>query len=255
VELVNHVLAEEVVGIYLHGSAVLGGLRPASDLDVLVVSRRGMREDERTALVRGMLETSGSEVDGKRPIELTVVTQSAVRPWQFPPVEDFLYGEWLRDKLAGGRPPQPQPSPDLALLITMVLAGDHALDGPPPAQVLDPVPLTDVIRASLASIPDLLEDLHTDTRNVLLTLARVWTMLATGETRSKDAAASWALARLSRRHRPVLEHARELYLTCRYSEEIWTDELTAIVPACVQAMLAGIERAGENRGGNRPETS
>ncbi len=75
VELVNHVLAEDVVGIYLHGSAVLGGLRPASNLDVLVVSRRAMREDERAALVQGMFVTSGSEVDGKRPFELTVVTQ------------------------------------------------------------------------------------------------------------------------------------------------------------------------------------
>jgi streptomycin 3"-adenylyltransferase len=51
-----------------------------------------------------------------------------------------------------------------------------------------------------------------DTRNGLLTLARIWTTLATGEIRSKDEAANWALARLPEQHRPVLAHARAAYL-------------------------------------------
>lgn len=51
-----------------------------------------------------------------------------------------------------------------------------------------------------------------DLRNGLLTLARIWTTLATGEFRSKDEAAAWALARLPETHRPVLAHARRAYL-------------------------------------------
>jgi streptomycin 3"-adenylyltransferase len=51
-----------------------------------------------------------------------------------------------------------------------------------------------------------------DTRNGLLTLARIWTTLATGEIRPKDEAADWALARLPEEHRPVLAHARSAYL-------------------------------------------
>nr|BFE79616.1 hypothetical protein GCM10020093_022170 [Planobispora longispora] len=76
----------------------------------------------------------------------------------------------------------------------------------------------------------------------MLTLARVWTTLATGEIRSKDAAADWALARLPAEHRPVLEHARELYLSRRYSEESWSDELRARVGPHVEAVLAEIDR-------------
>lgn len=87
--------------------------------------------------------------------------------------------------------------PDLALLITMVLAGDHPLAGPPPRQVLDPVPRADLLRASVAGIPGLLDDLDADTRNVVLTFARIWTTLAAGEIRSKVAAADWALAQLT----------------------------------------------------------
>ncbi|MEO3780255.1 aminoglycoside adenylyltransferase family protein [Micromonospora sp. B11E3] len=239
--LVGEVLGSAAVGSYLHGSAVLGGLRPASDVDVLVVSRRSLDDPRRRALLDGLLAISGSRV-GARPVELTVVVQSEVRPWRFPPTGDFLYGEWLRAEFESGGPPRPEPMPDLALLITMVLAGDRPLAGPPPARVLDPVPPADLVRASVAGIPGLLDDLDGDTRNVVLTLARVWSTLATGEIRSKDAAADWALARLPPEHRPVLRHARELYLTCGYADESWGAELTARVRSHVDRVLAEIER-------------
>ncbi|HEX5997067.1 MAG TPA: aminoglycoside adenylyltransferase family protein [Jiangellales bacterium] len=241
VRLVGDVIGPDAVGTYLHGSLVSGGPKPASDVDVLVVSARRMDDQQRRVLVTRLFEISGSRV-GARPVELTVVVQSEVRPWRFPPVGDFLYGEWLRDELEAGGLPQPAAMPDLALLITMVLAGDHPLTGPPPAQVLDPVPPEDLARACVAGIPGLLGDLHGDTRNVVLTLARIWTTLATGKIRSKDAAADWALPQLPPQHRPVLTYAKELYLNRRYSEESWSDELKAQVRPHVDEVLTKIER-------------
>ncbi|MQA10234.1 MAG: DUF4111 domain-containing protein [Pseudonocardiaceae bacterium] len=241
VGLVGDVLGPEAIGIYPHGSSVLGGLKPASDLDVCVVSRRRMDDHEREALLDGLFKISGFTA-GLRPVELTVVVQSEVCPWRFPPTGDFLYGEWLRGELKATGPPQPEPNPDLALLITMVLAGDHPLVGPPPAQILDPVPHADLVRASVASIRELLDDLDTDTRNVVLTFARIWTTLATGEITAKDTAANWVLAQLPAQHRPVLEHARQLYLGRRYSEESWSDELKAQVRPYVDEVLAEIGR-------------
>ncbi|WP_204016316.1 aminoglycoside adenylyltransferase family protein [Sphaerimonospora thailandensis] len=241
VRLVGDVLGPAAIGAYLHGSSVLGGLKPASDLDVLVVSRRPMDDREREALLAGLFEISGSAA-GVRPIELTVVVQSEVRPWRFPPIGDFLYGEWLRDEFEAAGVRRPEPMPDLALLIAMVLACDHPLTGPPPAQVLDPVPHADLVRASVAGIPGLLDDLDGDTRNVVLTFARIWTTLATGEVTSKDAAAGWALAQLPPEHRPVLRHAKELYLSCRYAEERWSDELKAQVRPHIDRVLTEIDR-------------
>ncbi len=241
VGLVRRVLKREAVGAYLHGSAVLGGLRPASDVDVLVVSRRHMSDDERRRLLDGLLSLSGAARQA-RPVELAVVVQSQVRPWRFPPTCDFLYGEWLRREFGTGGPPRPEPMPDLALLITMVLAGDRPLIGPPPAQVLDPVPHADLVRAAVAGTPALLQDLDDDTRNVLLTLARVWATLATGRIMPKDAAAQWALARLPPEHHPVLRHVRYLYLHRRYSDEDWTAELRAGVRPLADHVLAEIDR-------------
>ena len=64
----------------------------------------------------------------------------------------------------------------------------------------------------LDGIPGLLGDLESDTGNVILTLARIWTTMATGEIRPKDAAAEWAMARLPAEHRAVLALARAIYL-------------------------------------------
>ena len=68
-------------------------------------------------------------------------------------------------------------------------------------------------------MPDLLGQLPSDTRNVLLTLARVWMTLTTGAVTSKDKAADWALARLPARHRPILSLARLAYLG--KAEDAW----------------------------------
>jgi predicted nucleotidyltransferase len=213
-----------VLGVYLYGSAALGSLRPDSDLDLFAVTSRPLTDAEKRGLVEKLLPISGraTRPQGWRPIELTNVVQDEVRPWRYPPRLDLQYGEWLREELLSGDPyPWPAISPDLAVLITMVLQGGRPEVGPPPARLLDPVPRGDLVRAMVDSIPELIGDLEPDTRNVLLTLARMWTTVATGEIRSKDGAAEWALTQLPEEHRPVLVRARELYVEGGYGE--WDD--------------------------------
>ncbi|CAN5699473.1 aminoglycoside adenylyltransferase family protein [soil metagenome] len=230
VRLVRRVLAADAVGAYLHGSAVVGELRHRSDIDVLVVSARPLAAGERRALLDGLLTISGGGASpSSRPVELTIVVQSDVRPWRYPPRSEFQYGEWLRDEYESGSIPAEDPeSADLAPLITMVLLGRRPLFGPPPADVLDAVPHDDLIRAIVSGVPDLLAELDSDTRNVILTLARIWTTVATGSIRSKDAAADWALARLPEEHRPALARARAIYLG--HEEERWDDLRPSIRP-------------------------
>lgn len=241
VNVVSRVLGDAVVGAYLHGSAVLGGLRPRSDVDVFVVTSRPTTDDQRRALVDGLLELSGSRAQGgpARPVELIVVVESDVRPWRYPPMLEFLYGEWLRDDYERGVTPSPMPSPDLAPLITMVLNGDTPLVGPPPAEILDPVPVEDLRRAMVAGVPGLLDDMDADTSNVVLTFARMWATLVTGTIKSKDGAADWALRRLPAEQRPVLARARAIYLADE--EERWDDLSAQIHPHCAY-VIGHIER-------------
>jgi len=245
--LVHEVFGADIVGGYPHGSAVLGGLRPHSDIDLFVVVRRRTTRQERRVLTDRLLAISGSggPEAAARPVELTIAVQDDVRPWRYPPRCEFQYGEWLRAAYERGETPEPAPSPDLALLVTMVLLGDRALVGPPPRQVLGPVPAGDLTRSMLAGIPELLAEVETDTRNVLLTLARIWTTLATGEIMRKDAAAEWVLGRLPAEHRTVLARARAGYLGIE--PERW-DDLRPRVGPCAAYLVAAIERARPTSG-------
>ena len=247
VQLTTDVIGDDLIGAYLHGSSVLIGLRPASDVDIVVVTRRSLDDGQRRALVAGLLPISGAAV-GARPVELTVVIQAEVRPWRYPPTGDFLYGDWLRADYQAGVVPAPGPMPGLALDIAVALAGDHPLVGPRPADVLDPVPPAYLARASVEGIPGLLESLPGDTRNVLLTFARIWTTIATGTIVSKDVAADWVLARLAPEYRPVLEFARRLYLTTTYADETWSDEMQAQVGPHVDEVLAQIHQLQRSLG-------
>ncbi len=64
--------------------------------------------------------------------------------------------------------------------------------------------------ALLGDIDRLRGDIESDTRNVILTPARIWSMVATGAIRSRDAAADWVLDRLPEAHRPALARARAI---------------------------------------------
>ncbi|MCF7647438.1 DUF4111 domain-containing protein [Bacillus subtilis] len=61
-------------------------------------------------------------------------------------------------------------------------------------------------------LPSLVEGLHGDERNVLLTLARMLYTATTGQFTSKDHAAFWAMALLSESSADVLSYARSAYL-------------------------------------------
>lgn len=215
--IVREVLGDAALAAYLYGSAVAGGLRPDSDIDILVVSAHSLSGNERTAIVQRLLPVSGPNAPGAsvRPIELSIVTRPALVPWRYPPQIELQYGEWMRDEIERGELPDwPHPDPDVAILVETARRASVPLFGPPVAAVLDPIPRADLVRAMVDSIPTLLPGIEegSDTRNGLLTLARIWTTLATGKIRAKDEAAHWALARLPDEHRPVLAHARAAYL-------------------------------------------
>ncbi len=221
----REVLGPDVVGAYLFGSAVLGGLQPESDLDVLVVARRPTTREEKQRLVDRLLASSGrSTPQGRwRRVEVTILVESEVKPWRFPPGFDFQYGDWLRKEFTSGdvEPWSTTTNPDVAVLITMALLGDTSVLGPSPDSIFDPIPRDDLVRAIVGGIDGLLEDLDDDTRNVLLTLARMWSTVADGVIRSKGDAADWALPRLPAEHRAVLARARAIYVGDE--EERWDD--------------------------------
>ncbi|WP_205215846.1 aminoglycoside adenylyltransferase family protein [Azospirillum brasilense] len=245
---VRDVLGGSALAAYLYGSAVAGALRPNSDLDILVVTDRSLSDDERVAIIGQLLPISGSTAAGGpgRPVELTILARPALTPWRHPGCLELQYGEWMRAEFERGDLPEwPCRDPDVAVLIEAARRGALPLFGPPVADLLDPVPRADLVRAMVDMVPILIPGIEEgdDRRNGLLTLARIWTTLATGEILPKDRAADWALARLPEEHRRVLAHARAAYLG--EEREDWSDLAPGVRPhvdhiiARIQTLTAG----------------
>jgi predicted nucleotidyltransferase len=243
VEGLHEILGSDLVGAYLHGSAVLGGFRPRSDIDIVAISGRPTTAAEKKRLVDLMLSISGrgaSRGPG-RPVELDIVVASEIRPWTYPPRFDFHYDELLRGEFEKGNlePWGGPTNPDLASALTMVLLGNKPLVGPEPSQVLDPVPRRDYLNAILRDLHTIDEYISWDTRNVVLTLTRIWSAVGTDEVLSKEDSAVWALERLPDEHRPVLELALAGYRG--ETDDRW-DDLLEEARAYSQYIASEIEK-------------
>lgn len=151
-------------------------------------------------------------VTAGRPLEVTSLVVDEVVPWNYPPVCDFRYGEWLRDDLINDGPPQRHVNPDLAVLITTVRQRADCLRGPHPRDLLEQVPTGDLHRSIQDSLTPLVDNLVGDERNVLLTLARMVVTVETGQIVSKDEAVERILPSLREGHRATLSLAAQAYL-------------------------------------------
>ncbi|MNO17132.1 Streptomycin 3''-adenylyltransferase [compost metagenome] len=212
-KVVEELLGSAVVGVYLFGSAVTSGLRINSDVDVLVVVNQSLTEVIRRKLTDRLMHVSGKigNSDSVRPLEVTVINHGDIVPWRFPPKNEYIYGEWLRDEFENGQIQEPSYDPDLAIVLAQVRKNSVSLFGPDASDILEPVPMTHIQRAIMESLPGLIEGIKGDERNVILTLARMWLTVAVGEISSKDIAAEWAIPQLPKVHATLLNLARKAY--------------------------------------------
>ncbi|WP_299794290.1 aminoglycoside adenylyltransferase family protein [uncultured Marivita sp.] len=208
-------LGDALLGVYLHGSAVTGGLRPQSDIDLMAVVQSELTESQRDGLLLDLLRLSGRHPavpGGPRCLEVIVFCHGDLTPHDYPARAEFVYGEWLRKAFEAGETPVPERDPEYSLVLAQAHQEAISLFGPPRSELLTDVSTEHVNQAMRDALPDLLDGLRGDERNVLLTLARMWHTASTGRFITKDAAAEWAIPRLSGSDAMALDHARRAYL-------------------------------------------
>ncbi len=208
------VLGGALRAVWLHGSAAAGGLRPGSDLDLMAVTGRPMEAGQRQGLLAALLRLSAphpAPPGGPRCLEVVVFLRENLSG---PPPHraEFTYGEWLRAGFEAGEVPQAGRDPENTLLLAQARLASRPLLGPPAAALIPEIPPAQIRAAMLATLPALLEGLEGDTRNTLLTLARMWVTTQTGAFVAKDAAAARLIPHLPPREAATLDHARRGYL-------------------------------------------
>ena len=242
VEELQRTIDDDLVGVYLHGSAVLGCFGPQSDIDLVAVSQGAVGAEQRRRLVDALLEISApyEPAGPPRPVELDLVLGSALDPWQYPTPFDFHYGESHRERFEAGELElwERRLSRDLAAHVTVLHHAGRPLVGPPVGQVFPEVPWADYVDALTHDLDWCRTQFAELPRYGVLSIARIWATLATGTPQSKASGAEWALPRLSADERPVLVHGLDVYT--RGAEERWGDLPVADYISAVAAEIEAL---------------
>ena len=118
-EIFEELFENQLIGIYLYGSAILGGLHINSDVDILVISNQNLSDADRNVLTKRLMLVSGKigNKNFKRPLEVTIINKNDIDPWQLTPKCEYMYGEWLREQIEAGDIPKASYDPDVAILL------------------------------------------------------------------------------------------------------------------------------------------
>jgi predicted nucleotidyltransferase len=209
-------LASTLQAIHLYGSALDGGLKPHSDIDLLVTVSARPDESIREVLLLDLLTVSAPPREDKtlRALEVTVIAHNEVVPWRYPARRELQFGEWLRKDLLNGNFEPAVLDIDLTILLTKARQHSITLVGPAAEELFEPVPEHDFFKV----LADTLKQWNSradwvgDERNIVLTVARIWYSAATGRIVPKDVAADWVLERVPIEYQPILHEARQAYL-------------------------------------------
>lgn len=204
-----------VRAIYLYGSALHGGLKRESDIDLLVILDEIPEDDLRKAFLQYLLTISSppGNHNQQRPLEITVLALPRIESWVFPLTREVQFGEWLRKDIQAEIYEPPMEDYDLAILLTKAREISLPLLGPEIKDLFPSVPQSEFIKTlrQTLKIWNAPQDWTGDERNVLLTLARILYSAETGLIASKDEAASWVLERIPKEYQSTLRMAQEGY--------------------------------------------
>src|SRR5699024_12736239 len=100
---------------YLFGSAAAGGLKKDSDIDILIMCKGELKAYEKRQLIEAYMKISGEIVntENKRYMEITIVDESDISPWQYPQRQELLYADCLRQDFQSGDVPEKDENTDL----------------------------------------------------------------------------------------------------------------------------------------------
>ncbi len=212
-------LADNLTGVYLHGSLAMACFNPArSDVDLLVVVRQAMAVEAKRDLAGLLLDVSRCP----SPVEVSCLIRADIIPWRYPTPFDFHYSEAWRDAyvrdLAGdgwrGWNTARRCDEDLAAHIAVTRRRGICLYGPPAVEIFPAVPRRDFLASVLGDVLSPEFGLDAVARNpvyVGLNACRTLAYLRGGEILSKDEGGVWAWQALPARFQPVLAAALAAY--------------------------------------------
>lgn len=197
----KEILADNLTGIYLHGSLAMGCFNPqSSDIDILAATHQPIAPDARWALAELFLSLSNKP----RPLEVSFLNHAQLAAWQHPTLYDLHYSEdWraryqscLDQRSWDSWPASDNLDNDLAAHITITQHRGICLYGQPIPQTFPQVPAQDYFDSIVSDFHWANERITENPVYTILNACRVLAFEQEGCIYSKEEGGVWALAQL-----------------------------------------------------------
>jgi streptomycin 3"-adenylyltransferase len=216
-EFVNRskeILEDNLVGIYLHGSAVMGCFNPdKSDIDLIVVINDKMDNATKRAFMN-MVVDQNKETPAKG-IEMSIVTRDVCNPFVYPtPFElhfSAMHLGWYGDNPDDYIRKMNGTDKDLAAHFTIIRKRGECLFGQAIEEVFGEVPEQDYMDSIWEDIVDAPEDIAGNTMYLTLNLARVLAYCKDKLILSKKEGGEWGLDNLPEKYHSLISTALREY--------------------------------------------
>lgn len=239
----QHLLGENLVGIYVHGSLAFGCFHPQhSDIDFIVIVRQPLETEVKKALITTLLALE-PQLPAKG-AEMSVVLESYARHFVHPCPFELHYSRahtaWAQRNLDDYCCQMKGNDPDLAAHFTVILNVGRVLCGKSVQEVFGEVPSADYLSSLLYDAADALEGIHHQPVYFILNLCRTVAYLAEGQVLSKKMGGEWGMEHLPKSFHSLIEQALAVYAGVR-KEGFEAQNLEAFV----RYMLAQIDIDGK----------
>ena len=223
----KNILGDDLVGVYLHGSAVLGCFNPdKSDLDFIIVVKEPLSDAAKRTYMD--MVTACSAAGPAKGIEMSVVLRNVCKPFVYPTPYELHFSEghlkWYEDDPDGYIREMNGVDKDLAAHFTIINKKGRCLIGAPIGEVFGEVPDRDYWDSIWFDVEGAAEDIAEHTMYLTLNLARVLAYQREGLVLSKKEGGQWAIRCLPAEYRPLIEDALREYTECA---EVVYDEALA----------------------------
>lgn len=210
----REVFGNNLTGIYLHGSAVMGCFHPRkSDLDLIAVVKGDIPNPAKLEFMRNVIKYN--EEAPAKGMELSVVKREYCNPFVYPtPFELHFSAAHLRrfrenpedyiEKMRGT-------DRDLAAHFTILKKYGTVVWGDAIDRVFGEVPREDYMDSILSDVGEAREGMLRDPMYFTLNLCRVAAFLREGLILSKKAGGEWGLHTLPGEFHPLIDDALKSY--------------------------------------------
>ena len=226
VEQSKEILRDNLVGVYLHGSLVMGCFNPQkSDIDLIIVVDEPLSDSVKRTYMDMVVDANSC--GPAKGIEMSVVLRKVCKPFVYPtPFElHFSSGhlEWYREDPDDYIRKMNGTDKDLAAHFTIINSRGKCLYGTPIREVFAEVPKRDYMDSIWLDVEGAVEEITDYPMYLILNLPRVLAYKEDGLVLSKKEGGEWALKHLPPKYHPLIIDAMREY--SESEEVIYNDDL------------------------------